>query len=113
MKREENDSRSGKNSMRTISCGLLRPEHAGQDVSLCGWVQRLRDMGNLVFVDLRDREGIIQIVFSPERPDLLEAARKLRPEFVVSVKGPVRKREPRAVNREMATGEIEVEARET
>ena len=69
-------------------------------------------MGNLIFVDLRDREGTIQLVFSTERPDLLESAKKLRPEYVVSVKGLVRKREPRAVNKEMATGEMEVEARE-
>jgi aspartyl-tRNA synthetase len=109
---EDKHSIKGLSLSRTIYCGLLRPEHEGQDVILCGWVQRLRDMGNLIFVDLRDREGIIQIVFSPERPDLLEAARKLRPEFVVSVKGLVRKREPRAVNKEMATGEVEVEARE-
>jgi aspartyl-tRNA synthetase len=109
---EDKHSIKGLSLSRTIYCGLLRPEHEGQDVILCGWVQRLRDMGNLIFVDLRDREGIIQIVFSPERPDLLEAARKLRPEFVVSVKGLVRKREPRAVNREMATGEMEIEARE-
>jgi aspartyl-tRNA synthetase len=109
---EDKHSIKGLSLSRTVYCGLLRPEHEGQDVTLCGWIQRLRDMGNLIFVDLRDREGIIQIVFSPERPDLLEAARKLRPEFVVSVKGLVRKREPRAVNREMATGEMEIEARE-
>ena len=108
---EDKQSIKGLNFSRTIYCGLLRPEHEGQDVTLCGWVQRLRDMGNLIFVDLRDREGIIQIVFSPERPDLLEAAKKLRPEFVVSVKGLVRKREPRAVNKEMDTGEVEIEAR--
>ena len=109
---EDKQSIRGLNFSRTIYCGLLRPEHEGQDVTLCGWVQRLRDMGNLIFVDLRDREGITQIVFSPERPDLLEAAKKLRPEFVVSVKGLVRKRGPRAVNKEMDTGEVEIEARE-
>jgi aspartyl-tRNA synthetase len=109
---EDKQSIKGLSLSRTIYCGLILPKHEGQEVTLCGWVQRLRDMGNLIFVDLRDREGIIQIVFSPERPDLLEAARKLRPEFVVSVKGLVRKREPRAVNREMATGEMEIEARE-
>ena len=109
---EDNHSNTNPIWPRTTYCGLIRPEHDGQDVTLCGWVQRLRDMGNLIFVDLRDREGIIQIVFSPEKQELLEAARKLRPEFVVSVKGLVRKREPRAVNREMATGEVEVEARE-
>jgi aspartyl-tRNA synthetase len=109
---EDKHSTKGLSLSRTIYCGLLRPEDEGHEVTLCGWVQRLRDMGNLIFVDLRDREGIIQIVFSPERPDLLEAARKVRPEFVVSVKGLVRKREPRAVNREIATGEMEIEARE-
>ena len=69
-------------------------------------------MGHLLFVDLRDREGIAQVVFSPERPDLLEAAKKLRPEYVIGIRGLVRKREPRAVNKEMATGEVEVEAGE-
>jgi aspartyl-tRNA synthetase len=69
-------------------------------------------MGHLLFVDLRDREGVAQVVFRPDRPDLLEAAKKLRPEYVVGIRGLVRRREPRAVNREMATGEVEVEARE-
>jgi aspartyl-tRNA synthetase len=109
---EDKQSIEGLTLSRTIYCGLIRPRQEGQNVTLCGWVQRIRDMGNLIFVDLRDREGIIQIVFSPERQDLLEAARKLRPENVVSVKGIARRREPRAVNKEMATGEMEVEARE-
>jgi len=97
---------------RTMYCGLIRPEHAGKEVTLFGWAQRQRDMGNLLFVDLRDREGIIQVVFSTENQDLLEAAKKIRPEYVIGIKGLVRKREARSVNREMATGEIEVEARE-
>jgi aspartyl-tRNA synthetase len=97
---------------RTIYCGLIRPEHEGKEVTILGWVQRQRDMGNLVFIDLRDREGIVQVVFSPEKQELLEAAKKIRAEFVVGVKGLVRKRESKSVNREMATGEIEVEARE-
>ena len=97
---------------RTIYCGLIRPEHEGKEVTILGWVQRQRDMGNLLFVDLRDREGIVQVVFSPERQELLDAAKKIRPEFVVGVKGLVRKRESRSVNREMATGKIEVEAKE-
>jgi aspartyl-tRNA synthetase len=97
---------------RTIYCGLIRPEHEGQEVTLFGWVQRQRDMGNLLFVDLRDREGIIQIVFSPENPGLLEPAKKLRPEYVVGVKGLVRRREARSINPEMATGKMEVEARD-
>jgi aspartyl-tRNA synthetase len=97
---------------RTLYCGLIRPEHEGKEVILLGWVQRQRDMGNLVFIDLRDREGIVQAVFSSERPDLLEAAKKIRPEYVIGIKGGVRRREPKAVNKEMATGEVEVEAKE-
>ena len=112
MKMEDTRSKTTPLWPRTTYCGLIRPGLEGQEVILYGWVQRLRDMGNLIFVDLRDREGIVQIVFSPERPDLLQAARKLRPEYVVGLKGLVRKREPRSVNKEMATGEMEVEARE-
>ncbi|MDH4272345.1 MAG: aspartate--tRNA ligase [Candidatus Aminicenantes bacterium] len=97
---------------RTTYCGLLRPEHEGREVTLFGWVQRQRDMGNLLFIDLRDREGIAQVVFSTNKPDLLEAAKKLRPEHVVAVSGVVRKREPKSVNKDMATGEVEVEAGE-
>ncbi len=97
---------------RTHYCGLLRPEHEGREVTLFGWVQRQRDMGNLVFVDLRDREGIAQVVFSTARPDLLEASKKLRPEYVVAVSGTVRRRDQKAVNKDLPTGEVEVEAAE-
>jgi aspartyl-tRNA synthetase len=97
---------------RTMYGGLVRPDHAGREVTLLGWVQRQRDMGSLLFVDLRDREGLVQVVFPPDRPALLEAAKKVRPEFVIGVRGVVRKREAKAVNREMATGEVEVEAAE-
>jgi aspartyl-tRNA synthetase len=97
---------------RTMYGGLVRPDQAGRDITLLGWVQRQRDMGSLLFVDLRDREGTVQVVFPPERPELLEAAKKVRPEFVIGIRGVVRKREARAVNREMATGEVEVEASE-
>jgi aspartyl-tRNA synthetase len=95
-----------------LYCGLVRPENEGSTVTLCGWVQRQRDMGNLLFIDLRDREGIVQAVFSPEKPELLEAAKKIRPEYVIGVRGRVRRRDPKAVNREMATGEVEVVAEE-
>jgi len=97
---------------RTSYCGELRPEHTGQEVTLYGWVHKQRDIGNLVFVDLRDREGLVQVVFQSDKAQLLEEAKKLRAECVVGVKGLVRKREARAINPELATGEIEVEARE-
>ncbi|MGQ9672499.1 MAG: aspartate--tRNA ligase [Candidatus Aminicenantales bacterium] len=97
---------------RSLYAGLIRPEHEGKEVTLFGWVQRQRDMGNLVFVDLRDREGIVQVVFSMDRPELLEAAKKIRPEYVIAVKGRVRRRAPGAANLELATGEMEIEALE-
>ena len=95
---------------RTIYGGLVRPDHVGRELTLLGWVQRQRDMGGLLFIDLRDREGIVQVVFSPEHPELLEAAKKVRPEYVIGVKGVVRRRAPGAVNKDMATGEVELEA---
>src|SRR5512139_2218250 len=97
---------------RTVYAGLVRPDIVGAEVTVLGWVQRQRDMGGLLFIDLRDREGIVQAVFSPERPELLEAAKKVRPEYVVGVRGVVRRRAPGAANKEMATGEVELEARE-
>jgi aspartyl-tRNA synthetase len=109
---EDASSSKSRSCKRTIYGGLIRAAHDGQEVMLLGWVQKQRDMGHLLFIDLRDREGIAQVVFSPDRPDLLEAAKKLRPEYVVGIRGLVRKRAPGAVNREMATGEVEVEARE-
>jgi len=98
------------NWKRTHYCGELRPAHSGQDVVLMGWVHKNRDMGNLVFVDLRDREGLVQIVFRSDKAALIEEAKKLRTEFVVGVRGTVRPRE--AKNKDLATGEVEVEAKE-
>jgi aspartyl-tRNA synthetase len=98
------------NWKRTDYCGDLRATHVGQPVSLAGWVQRVRDMGNLVFVDLRDRQGIAQAVFSTETPDLLDEVKKLRPENVAAIKGTVRRRDAKSINPHMPTGEIEVEA---
>jgi len=102
-------SASGK-LKRTAWCGELRPSDEGREVVLSGWVQRVRDIGGLAFLDLRDREGLAQVVFSQESGGLLEAAKKLRPEYVVSVRGLVRRRDPGAVNPQMPTGEIEVAA---
>jgi aspartyl-tRNA synthetase len=98
------------NWKRTHYCGELRPAHSGQDVVLMGWVHKNRDMGNLVFVDLRDREGLVQIVFRSDKAALIEEAKRLRTEFVVGVRGTVRPRE--AKNKDLATGEVEVEAKE-
>jgi aspartyl-tRNA synthetase len=95
---------------RTHYCGELRPAHDGRDVVLMGWVHKSRDMGHLVFIDLRDREGLIQIVFRSDEAALIEEAKKLRTEYVIGIKGTVRPRE--AKNKDLATGEVEVEAKE-
>ena len=95
-------------------CGLLTREHAGQRVHLSGWVQRTRDLGGLVFVWLRDREGMVQLVFDgTDCPaELLELAQSLRSEYVLTVSGDVRMRDEAAFNKDMKTGEIEVVVRE-
>jgi aspartyl-tRNA synthetase len=98
----------GTSFKRTHYCGDLRAAHEGLEVVLCGWVHKTRDMGHLVFVDLRDREGLAQVVFQSDRPGLTEEAKKLRGEFVVGVRGRVRRRS--SVNRDIPTGEVEVEA---
>lgn len=95
---------------RTHDCGRLRLEHEGQQVTLNGWVHRRRDHGGLIFVDLRDRSGLVQIVFSPQTDAAAyRTADTLRNEFVVSVKGVVRRRLPGAENPELPTGQIEVD----
>ena len=107
----QNDTSSASARLkRTAWCGDLRASDEGREVTLSGWVQRVRDIGGLAFADVRDREGLAQVVFSQDNARLLEAAKKLRPESVVSVKGRVRKREPGAVNPQMPTGEVEVVA---
>ena len=95
---------------RTDYCGALRAGDEGREVVLCGWVHKTRDMGHLVFVDLRDREGLAQVVFQSDKPELAEEAKKLRGEFVVGVRGLVRRRS--SVNKDLPTGEVEVEAAE-
>ncbi|MBN1937953.1 MAG: aspartate--tRNA ligase, partial [Candidatus Aminicenantes bacterium] len=99
---------SGPNWKRTHYAGALRPADDGRDVVLCGWVQKTRDMGHLIFVDIRDREGLAQAVFQSDKPELMEEAKRLRNESVVGIRGRVRRRS--AVNPEIPTGEVEVEA---
>ena len=94
---------------RTHKCGELRAEHSGQPVVLMGWVNRRRDMGNLVFIDVRDRTGLTQLVFDKsDNAALHEKASGLRSEFVIAAMGTVRKRDEKTINRNLPTGEIEV-----
>lgn len=97
---------------RTIYCGKIRSEHVGEKVILLGWVNRLRDMGNLVFIDLRDREGLVQVVVPSAREEFLKIAKKIRMEDVMAVKGVVKEREEKSRNPDLPTGEVEVEAEE-
>ncbi|MFB0546116.1 MAG: aspartate--tRNA ligase, partial [Anaerolineae bacterium] len=98
--------------LKTHSCGELRPDHVGQVVTLAGWVHRQRDHGGLIFVDLRDREGITQVVFNPETSAEAHAVgAQARVEYVLKVTGTVQARPEGLVNPQMATGQIEVKAR--
>lgn len=94
---------------RTHYCGTLRPAQVGQDVILCGWVHRRRDHGGVVFIDLRDRTGLAQVVFKPDTaPAAHEKAGELRPEYVIAVRGRLERRSEDAINVKLATGEVEV-----
>ncbi|MGH8663060.1 MAG: aspartate--tRNA ligase [Burkholderiales bacterium] len=94
--------------MRTDYCGSISRKHLGTDVDLYGWVHRRRDHGGVIFIDLRDREGIVQIVCDPDRPRPFSVAETLRNEFVVKVRGRVRERPQGTVNPNLVSGEIEV-----
>ncbi|MFM7312255.1 MAG: OB-fold nucleic acid binding domain-containing protein, partial [Cyanobium sp.] len=95
--------------MRSHGCGDLRADHAGQDVQLCGWVDRRRDHGGVIFIDLRDRSGTVQITVDPDRgTGTFAVAEHLRNETVLQVSGTVRARPAESLNERLATGEIEV-----
>ena len=98
--------------MRSHYCGHLTEENIDQEITLSGWVHRRRDHGGVIFVDLRDREGISQIVFDPDIPEMFMLAEKVRNEFVLQVKGKVRQRPEGTENPEMPTGQVEVLALE-
>ncbi|MCW8194678.1 aspartate--tRNA ligase [Proteobacteria bacterium 005FR1] len=94
--------------MRSSYCGVLDSTFIDKEVTLCGWVDRRRDHGGVIFIDLRDREGVVQVVFDPDAKEDFERADKVRSEYVLQVTGKVRARAPETVNKNMPTGEIEV-----
>ena len=95
---------------RTHTCGALRPADVGENVVLLGWVHRVRDLGSLLFLDVRDRHGLTQVIVEGDEA-LLERAKRLRSEFVVAVLGEVERRSPETVNPKLPTGEVEVARR--
>jgi len=94
--------------MRTHYCGDIHAETIGQQVAVAGWVHRRRDHGGVIFIDLRDREGLLQIVFDPDTPEIFAQAERIRGEYVLAVKGKVRPRPDGTINPNLATGEVEV-----
>ena len=97
---------------RTHTCGELRSTHVGADATLLGWVHRVRDLGGVLFVDVRDRAGVTQVVFDKDEEALITKAKRLRSEFVVGVVGTVRRRAPETVNPKLPTGEVEIVVKE-
>jgi len=98
--------------MRSIYCGDVGAKEEGQELTVAGWVHRRRDHGGVIFIDLRDREGLVQVVFNPERKEIFTEAERIRSEYVLSVKGTVRMRPDGTKNPNMKTGEIEIIASE-
>ncbi len=95
-------------TMRSHYCGLVTEAIQGQQVTLCGWVNRRRDHGGVIFVDLRDREGYVQVVCDPDRPEMFKQAEELRNEFCIQIKGLVRLRPDGTINDQLKSGKIEV-----
>src|SRR5438270_4945528 len=103
---------SGSVAMRTQYCGLVNREYLGQTVSLYGWVHRRRDHGGVIFIDLRDREGLVQIVCDPDRAETFAVAEEVRNEFCLNVTGLVRARPAGTENANLTSGKVEVLCRE-
>ena len=95
-------------SMRTQYCGLTTEALLGQTVSLCGWVHRRRDHGGVIFIDLRDREGLVQVVCNPDQADVFKVAESVRNEYCLRVTGVVKDRLAGTVNNNLKSGKIEV-----
>ncbi len=98
--------------MRSHYCGLLGSEQIDQEVTVCGWVDRRRDHGGVIFLDMRDREGVVQVVFDPDTGEHFKTADRVRGEYVLKIRGRVRARDAAAVNPNMNTGEIELLGKE-
>src|SRR3954451_22861183 len=98
--------------MRTNYCGLIDTGYLSKTVTLFGWVHRRRDHGGVIFIDLRDREGLVQVVCDPDTPQTFATADRLRSEYVVKVTGRVRERPEGTVNANLVSGEVEVLAQE-
>jgi aspartyl-tRNA synthetase len=94
--------------MRSHYCGQINSSHIDQEVELCGWVHRRRDHGGVIFIDLRDREGLVQVVYDPDLPEVFSLAEQVRNEFVLRIRGRVRPRPEGTVNLDLPTGEIEI-----
>ena len=94
--------------MRTHYCGELNSQNIDQQVRVCGWVNRRRDHGGVIFVDLRDKKGMLQVVFDPDDAAMFALAESLRNEFVLQVSGKLRVRPEGTINKDMPTGEVEL-----
>ena len=105
---ETNQEKKTAMSMRTNYCGLTTEAQLGQTVSLCGWVHRRRDHGGIIFIDLRDREGLVQVVCDPDRPEVFKTAESIRNEYCLKVTGRVRSRPEGTTNENLTSGKIEV-----
>src|SRR3972149_11843733 len=98
--------------MRTHYCGQVNAAQLGHTVTLCGWAHRRRDHGGVIFIDLRDREGLVQVVCDPDRKETFATAERIRNEFVLKITGLVRHRPEGTVNPNLTSGEIEVLAQD-